>query len=211
MTPFEIRQCAAPACRFRFPWTATDPPKLRCPRCGAAVAVVLRRTIADEVVPTTAPPVAQLHGLLDNVRSTFNVGSILRSADGVGVQHLFLCGITPTPNHPKVKKTALGAEQQVGWTQHANSLDLAQTLKQAGGQLWALEESATAESLFAVRALPVSTPVVLVVGNEVTGVDPDLLACCDRVLTIPMWGIKRSLNVAIAFSIAVYWLRQMPS
>jgi tRNA G18 (ribose-2'-O)-methylase SpoU len=105
--------------------------------------------------------------------------------------------------------TAVGAEQQASWTYHTNSLDLAQGLKQAGGQLWALEASATAESLFALTALPGSTPVVLVVGNEVTGIDPDLLVCCDRVLAIPMWGIKRSLNVAIAFGIAVYWLRMV--
>jgi 23S rRNA (guanosine2251-2'-O)-methyltransferase len=211
MTHFEIRQCTAAACRFRYPWTVTDPPKLRCPRCGATVEIAVTHTLADEAPPSASRPQAPLHALLDNVRSTFNVGSIFRSADGVGLQHLFLCGITPTPHHPKVKKTALGAEQQISWSQHTNSLDLAQTLKQAGGQLWALEESATADSLFAVRSLPPDASVVLVVGNEITGVDPELLATCDRVLTIPMWGIKRSLNVAIAFSIAVYWLRQIPS
>lgn len=209
MSYFEIRQCGANSCRFRFPWTVTDPPHLRCPRCGGPVQVVRTQSLAKEIETAAGPPVSQLQALVDNVRSTFNVGSILRSADGVGLQQLYLCGITPPPTHPKVKKTALGAEQQVSWTYHPNSLDLAQTIKAGGGQLWALEETSAAESLFTLSALPTQRPVVLIVGNEVTGVDPDLLASCDRTFAIPMQGLKRSLNVAIAFSVAVYWLRTL--
>jgi tRNA G18 (ribose-2'-O)-methylase SpoU len=138
--------------------------------------------------------------VVDNVRSLFNVGSIFRSADGAGIHHLHLCGITPTPANPKLAKTALGAEHAVSWTYHRNSLDCAEQLRAAGYLLWALEEHAAATSIFTVP-LPM-VPVALVIGNEVTGVDPALLACCSTVVALPMQGIKRSLNVATAFGAA---------
>jgi len=208
MAAYQIRQCTAPACRFRFPWTAHDPPGLRCPRCGAGVTIVLVQIRADEPPTAQSRPVEPpLHLLLDNVRSIFNVGSIFRSADGVGVGHLYLCGITPTPAHPKLAKTALGAEHSIPWSQHTNALDLAQALQTQGHHLWALEETATAERLFAQLIFLPAHPVTLIVGNEITGVDPALLALCERVLTIPMGGQKRSLNVATAAGIAMYALR----
>jgi 23S rRNA (guanosine2251-2'-O)-methyltransferase len=152
-------------------------------------------------------PQRPLHGLLDNVRSTFNVGSIFRSADGAAFQHLYLCGITPTPAHPKVAKTALTAEQTVAWSQHTNALDLAEALQGRGHHLWALEDAPDATSLFAAQLPPPDQPLVLIVGHEVTGVDPGLLALCDQVVALPMGGVKRSLNVAIAFGIAAYTVR----
>ena len=204
----QIRQCEDPRCRFRFPWTAHDPPALRCPRCGAPVDIVHTlppRAEAGEreYSALDGPP---LTALLDNVRSAFNVGSIFRCADGAGVAHLYLCGVTPTPAHPKVAKTALGAEQSVGWSHHANAVDLARQLKAEGELLWALEDGPAAQSLAEV-APPAGADVILVVGNEVTGVDPGLLALCERTVAIPMWGVKRSLNVAVAFGVAVYALR----
>jgi tRNA G18 (ribose-2'-O)-methylase SpoU len=211
MTHFQIRQCLADACRFRFPWTENDPPALRCPRCGAPVQIVYTGDQRSEQrLAAQAAPIAQappIHALLDNVRSAFNVGSIFRSADGVQVHHLYLCGITPTPHHAKVAKTALGAEQTVPWSYHKNSVDLAHDLRASEYRLWALEDSAQAEPFFTAPKLVGSSSIVLVAGNEVTGVDPALLALCDRVLAIPMWGAKRSLNVAIAFGIAVYGIR----
>jgi tRNA G18 (ribose-2'-O)-methylase SpoU len=211
MTYFQIRQCLAAACRFRFPWIENDPPALSCPRCGAPVQIAHtgdqrpeQRAVASPISVTEQPP---FYALLDNVRSAFNVGSIFRSADGAQVQHLYLCGVTPTPRHNKVAKTALGAEQAIPWSYHNNALDLAHSLRAQGYRPWALEDTAQAELLFTAPSVQDSSPVVLIVGNEVTGVDPALLALCDRVLAIPMWGAKRSLNVAIAFGIAVYGLR----
>jgi 23S rRNA (guanosine2251-2'-O)-methyltransferase len=206
----QTRQCTDDQCRFRFPWTTHDPASLRCPRCGAPVAVVQERSLAEE--PTPQPPgltrpQRPLHGLLDNVRSTFNVGSIFRSADGAAFQHLYLCGITPTPAHPKVAKTALAAEQTVAWSQHPNALDLAQALQTRGDHLWALEDAPGAMPIFAAQLPPSDQPLVLIVGHEVTGVDPGLLALCERIVALPMGGIKRSLNVAIAFGIAAYTVR----
>jgi tRNA G18 (ribose-2'-O)-methylase SpoU len=145
-----------------------------------------------------------LQGLLDNVRSVFNVGSIFRSADGAGFDRLYLCGVTPTPANPKLSKTALGAEQAVAWQAAPNAVELAERLIAQGSHLWALEEGPGAESLLAAPAPPLGT--VLVVGGEVTGVDPDLLRLCEHTFKIPMYGSKRSLNVATAFGIAAVLL-----
>jgi 23S rRNA (guanosine2251-2'-O)-methyltransferase len=203
----QVRQCAADACRFRFPWTEHDPPALRCPRCGGPVQVIIEQERSHEAPsppPDTPAMSVNLAALVDNVRSAFNVGSIFRCADGAGVTHLYLCGVTPTPAHTKVAKTALGAEASVGWSYHTNAVDLATQLKAAGWQLWALEDGPDSESLFRVQPPRSDRRLLLVIGNEVTGIDPGVLALCDRTLSIPMGGAKRSLNVAIAFGIAAY-------
>ncbi|MFN8487517.1 MAG: RNA methyltransferase [Caldilineaceae bacterium] len=209
MPHFQIRQCTHAECRFRFPVTPEDRIGNVCPLCGGPVQVLIEQPFtpeSDQAKPSS--PSRPLSVLLDNVRSTFNVGSIFRTADGAGVAHLYLCGITPTPRHPKLLKTALGAEQAIAWSHHNNALDLACHLQAQGATLLALEDGPTAQSLFA-NARPANTaPLVLLVGNEVTGVDPGLLAICDQVLAIPMWGVKRSLNVATAFGIAIYELRR---
>jgi tRNA G18 (ribose-2'-O)-methylase SpoU len=142
--------------------------------------------------------------LLDNIRSAWNVGSILRSADGFGFGHAYLCGITPTPEVDAVRKTALGAEEFVTWSHHKDAVKLVKGLKLEGWKVAALEEDQ--------RAIPISQfidssqPVVLILGSEVTGVDPELLDLADSILYIPMRGQKRSFNVANAFSIAAYAL-----
>jgi len=209
MSQFQIRQCTDAACRFRFPVTPADRIGNACPICGAPVEVVAEQAAAPaRSANSPRSPALPLSVLLDNVRSTFNVGSIFRTADGAGVQQLYLCGITPTPNHPKVGKTALGAEQAIPWSHHNNALDLACHLQAKGATLWALEESSMAESLFNLPIASNNAPLVLIVGNEITGVDPGLLALCDQVVAIPMWGSKQSLNVATAFGIAIYELRR---
>lgn len=209
MTQFQIRQCTQEICRFRFPVTPLDQGGQLCPACGSEVQVVIDRAATPESTAAfRSSPATALAVLVDNVRSTFNVGSIFRTADGVGVQQLYLCGITPTPQHPKLGKTALGAEQSVTWSQHKNAVDLAYTLQAAGATLVALEDSPTAISLFNANLTAGAGPVVLIVGNEVTGVDPGLLALCDTILAIPMEGVKRSLNVATAFGVAIYEIKR---
>ncbi len=160
----------------------------------------------SEVPATTASRRVPIEALLDNVRSLFNVGSIFRSADGAGLQRLHLCGITPTPENPKLVKTALGAEQTVGWDYHTNSVDAVAQARAAGYAIWALEEHPRAESLLAVA--PIAQPLLLVVGSEVIGVDPEILQACDKIVAIPMQGIKRSLNVATAFGVAAVILSE---
>lgn len=147
--------------------------------------------------------------LLDNVRSALNAGSILRSADGFGFTHAYFCGITPTPDNEAVTKTSLGAEDSVPWSYHKDAVKLIKGLKGEGWKISGLEEDERAESIaIAVSADPERTSPaaqeVLIVGNEVTGVDPGLLDLCDNVYYIPMRGEKRSFNVAIAFGIAAY-------
>ena len=135
------------------------------------------------------------------------LGAIFRTADGAGFRNIHLCGITPTPDHPKIGKTALGAENILPWICHRNSLQAARKLKKEGAVLWALENSPNSVSFYqAIVDIP-EAPLVLIVGNERAGVDPELLALCDQVLWLPMHGIKESLNVAVAFSIAAYSLR----
>ena len=210
---FQIRQCTNPTCRLRFPidLAAIHQAGLhpdRCPRCGAPVTLVTGSFHNPKVIPSLPPPgLPEIEALLDNIRSTFNVGAMFRTADGAGLRHLHLAGITPTPDHPKVAKTALGAESSVPWTAHANGLEAALELCDLGYHLWALERGPRSISLFeAARSMP-AEPVLLVVGNETAGVDPGLLDACERVVAIPMQGVKQSLNVAIAFGIAAYTLR----
>ena len=205
MADYVIRECGAPVCRARYPAPAADKAGDRCPWCGSPAAVVhtLAAPAESPDLPGATVPIA---ALLDNVRSLFNVGSIFRSADGAGLEHLYLCGFTPTPDNRKLAKTALGAEQTVAWSHHRNAVELARGLVASGAHLWALETAEDAAPLFAPGPPP--TPLVLVAGNEVTGIDPDLLSLCEQSVAIPMFGRKRSLNVATAFGIAAVVLRQ---
>lgn len=206
--PYGIHQCTNPSCRFRFPVNSHTPFRGRCPRCGAPTALVTEIPLPAEVnEPEPAPPAPVVDVLLDNIRSTYNVGSIFRTADGAGIRRLYLCGITAPPSHRRVGKTALGAEQSIPWTYHPNALDLAAELRREGAALWALERSDDSRSVFQLVAEVVPRWIVLVVGNEISGVDPELLRLCDRVVHIPMHGRKASLNVATAFGIAAYAIR----
>ncbi len=129
---------------------------------------------------------------------------MFRSADGAGVTHLHLAGITATPAHPRLAKAALGAHETVRWTYHPNALHAAQALHAQSYRLVALEPSAQGPAPFAPG---LSDRLVLVVGNERAGIDPGVLALCDAVLSLPMSGRKTSLNAAVAFGIGVYYLR----
>jgi tRNA G18 (ribose-2'-O)-methylase SpoU len=200
--------CCAATCGLRFPVNAGEKWRERCPHCGSSVAPVARvAEVRPEIHAHLAltAPAPEVHLLLDNWRSLFNVGSALRTADGAGVAHVYLCGITATPMHPKLAKTALGAEQSVPWSYHADAVRQAAALKAQGAQLWVLEETAEAEPIGLVKRTGMQ-PIVLAAGNEVAGVDPGLLALADRTLVIPMRGVKRSLNVAVATGIALYLL-----
>ncbi len=199
-------QCRDPNCRMRFPAPAGDAATLRCPRCRGEVAIAVV-ALDKPAVGRSMTGQTRLVGLLDNIRSIHNVGSMFRTADGAGLAHLHLTGITATPDHPKLAKAALGAQQTIGWTYHANGVDVADQLRAQGYRLCALErlESAARPPLDALDSPDAG--LVLVVGNERAGVDPDILARCDAVFSLPMLGQKSSLNAAVAFGIAVYYLR----
>lgn len=205
-----IRQCQRPRCGFRFPVSNELEDMETCPKCGGPVKLIeIQSPDLGAPTPLTAPAGPEVEVLLDSIRSTFNVGSMFRTADGAGVRRIHLCGITPTPDHPKIAKTALGAELSVPWTQHWDALSAVREIKSQGLRVWGLEGGTDSHSIFdSVPDLP-GSPILLVVGNEVSGIDRDVLACCDRIISIPMQGVKRSLNVAIAFGISVYFLRYL--
>lgn len=200
-------ECQNSACGLRFPLDLATFEGKFCPRCGSSL-----RKVAPGlrfVQPTSAEEFnkCKLIGLLDNVRSSFNVGSIFRSADGTRMSHLHLCGITPTPNHSaEIAKTALGAQASVSWSYHANAVSAVKSLKEQGCKLVALEVTQSAMPISAIKVLR-DEPIVLMVGNEPAGLDPELVALSDEVVYLPMLGLKESLNVAVSFSIAAYWLR----
>jgi tRNA G18 (ribose-2'-O)-methylase SpoU len=204
---YQVLECTNPTCRLRYPVDLGLLKRLSCPRCGAPVRAAANEFANQKQLPHfLAPGGPEVEALLDNIRSMFNVGAMFRTADGAGLRRLHLCGITPPPGNPGVAKTSLGAEQTVAWEYHPNALEAAQALKAQGLRVWALEGTARSQSLFELPDLP-GPPVLLVVGNELSGVDPGLLALCDQVIAIPMQGAKRSLNVAIAFAVATYFLR----
>lgn len=141
--------------------------------------------------------------VLHNIRSALNVGVIFRTADAVGVEQIYLGGYTPTPEHEKVAKTALGAERTIPWEHISKTWRLLEQLKKEKYQIVALEQS---KNSIDYRKFKPKFPLVLVVGNEVTGLSSQLLKYCDAVAEIPMRGNKESLNVAVATGIALYKL-----
>lgn len=192
---------------LRFPVPENSPLGALCPHCGGPTRLETQPYETLEArgdATVLGPPV---EGFLDNIRSLRNVGSMFRTADGAGVRHLYLGGFTPTPEHPKMAKTSLGAEQAIPWSHHRNGLAQIETLAAAGARLWALEGGPTATALPQCLDDLDARPVVLVVGHEVSGVDPRIVDRCERTVRLPMQGIKGSLNVGVAFGIATYFLR----
>jgi len=145
----------------------------------------------------------EIYLVLDNIRSRENVGSIFRTADAVGVGKIYLCGITPTPPHEKISKTALGAEACVSWEYRKQTWRLLEKLKKEGVGMVALEQTKESINLFKFKP---KFPLVLVVGNEVKGLSSQILKHCDKKISIPMYGKKESLNVSVAAGVALYQL-----
>ena len=205
---YRARRCSNPSCALRFPVQDESPLGAQCPLCGEPTAFV------DESYPThvaTCRPSSAVHVevMLDNIRSLRNVGSVFRSADGAGVAHVHLCGFTPTPEHPKMAKTSLGAEAVVPWTRHADATAAAAALVEDGARLWVVDGGPTATSVFDPTVMAARSPgrVVLVFGHEVSGVDPRIARYAERTVCLPMMGIKGSLNVSVAMGIVAYVLR----
>lgn len=202
--------------------------RIFCPGCGRALvaldpaairrreAAALGRRIAA-INPARAPssaangalPQDSAHrdpdfvALLENIRSLWNVGSMFRTADGAGIGRLILTGITGRPPRAEITKTALGAEEIVPWEYVADPEEAVARLKAAGYRILALENEPAAVPLERAAA---AGRLCLVLGHEVAGISPVLLAAADQVIDLPMRGAKSSLNVAVAFGIAAYAL-----
>lgn len=204
------RKCESPACGLRFPVPRGSDLGASCPLCQSPTHFIDEPYDTDEVHEPRVAAGPRIEALLDNVRSLSNVGSIFRTADGAAVEHLHLCGFTPTPAHPKLAKTSLGAERSVAWSHHPDPTVIADHLRASGKRLWALEGGPRSRDLFELVTQaggPGEAPIVLVLGHEVSGVDPRVVDRCEQVVRIPMAGIKGSLNVSVAFGIAAYVLR----
>lgn len=150
-----------------------------------------------------------------NLRSTHNVGSLLRTADGLGIAHVYLTGYTPYPRLPDdprlphlaakldkdIHKTALGAETSQAWSQHSNLETVLKELRESGYALYAVEQ--TRDSI-PLPDFVAPNRIALLVGREVEGVEPEILAQMDGALEIPMFGSKESFNVVQAAAMALY-------
>ena len=145
--------------------------------------------------------------VVDNVRSLYNVGSIFRTSDGVLLHKLILTGFTPKPPRKEIEKTALGATQSVPWEHVRHPRDAITRLKQEGLKAYCLELTDSPIPYYQVK--PTDFPLCLVIGNEITGVSKEVIAQCDGALAIPQYGIKQSLNVAVAYGIAVFELNRI--
>ncbi|MCX6135632.1 MAG: RNA methyltransferase [Ignavibacteriales bacterium] len=145
--------------------------------------------------------------VVDNVRSLYNVGSIFRTSDGVLLDKLILTGFTPTPPRKEIEKTALGATQSVPWQYEQTPREAIVQLKLQGYKAVCLEITDTVIPYYAVA--PSDFPICLVIGNEINGVSKEALAECDLALEIPQFGIKQSLNVAVAYGIAIFELNRI--
>jgi len=141
--------------------------------------------------------------VLDNIRSLYNVGSMFRSADGFGVSKIWLCGITGTPVQNGLKKVALGAEEAVPWEHAGSTWRVLDRLRREGYRIVGLETLPEAVPIGSFRP---GGKVALVVGNEVDGLAPAVLKRLDAAVRIPMLGMKRSYNVAVACGIALFSL-----
>lgn len=142
-----------------------------------------------------------------NIRSAYNVGSIFRTADGAGVAKIILGGYSAHPPHPQISKTALGAEKIVPFEKNRQIWLAIERLKKDGYQIVALENNINLkiENIFKFKP---KFPLVLILGNEVGGLSKDILKRCDKIIYIPMAGEKESLNVSVAFGVAIYVLRK---
>lgn len=154
-----------------------------------------------------------------NLRSCHNVGSILRTADGLGLEKVYLTGYTPYPVgasndtrlphlaakiNRQISKTALGAEKALAWQHETDIEGVLELLKNQGYAVAALEQAANSISLPSYQP---PDKIALIVGREVEGIEPDILKACDQILEIPMAGHKESFNVAVASAIGLYHLR----
>ncbi len=164
----------------------------------------LRLEEIDRLAPDALARAARhpVRVVVDNVRSVHNVGSIFRTSDAARVEHLHLTGYTPTPDHKDLHRTALGAQDTVPWSHHASALPLLGRLRTEGYTLAALEIADVSLPPGDVAAS--AFPLALVVGNEVAGVDDAIMDVADLALELPQYGAKHSLNVSVAYGIAVF-------
>lgn len=156
----------------------------------------------------------KIYLIAHNIRSLHNVGSFFRSADGFGINKIYLTGFTPSPESKvnpangeecrqkkQIGKTALGAEDWIAWEKKQDVLELIKELKSHGVSIYALETDENSQNIYQFAP---KFPCAIIVGNEIDGIDKDILSITDTIISIPMSGQKVSLNVSVAAGIALY-------
>ncbi|MET6991467.1 RNA methyltransferase [Sediminicola arcticus] len=141
--------------------------------------------------------------VLDNIRSLNNIGSVFRTADAFLVEKVYLCGITATPPHKDIHKTALGATDSVAWEYRKDTLELVKEFKRLGYETLAIEQAENAIMLNEYQP-NTNKKQVLVFGNEVKGVAQEVVTACNKVIEIPQYGTKHSLNISVSAGVVVW-------
>ncbi len=201
-----VLKCSGDACGMRYPSPADDHRRHACPLCESPVTQVGRYDPPPQLIaPTADAGASQLVGILDNIRSAQNVGTMLRSADGAALDHLYLGGLTAGADSPKVIKTALGAEVSVPSTSFKDTIECIDHLRSDGFQIWAIDYTHRSTPLQDIVERPAK--LAFAVGNERAGIDPEILEHADRHVHLDMYGAKTTLNVGVTFGTVAYWLR----
>jgi len=158
-----------------------------------------RKTVAEFKAATKTP----LCLVLDNIRSLNNIGSVFRSADAFLIDKIYLCGITATPPHRDIHKTALGATENVAWEYVESTLALVEKLKRENVAVWAVEQTEDSVPLNQFHP-PKNTRHAFVLGNEVKGVSQEVVDACGQTLEIPQFGTKHSLNISVTAGVVLW-------
>jgi len=158
-----------------------------------------RKTVSEFKEASKTPIIV----VLDNIRSLNNIGSVFRSSDAFLIEKIYLCGITATPPHKDIQKTALGATETVAWEHVEDTLSLVNTLKQNKVTVCAIEQAENAVMLNDFKPVKAQKYAV-VFGNEVKGVQQEVVSACDTVIEIPQLGAKHSLNIAVSTGIVLW-------
>jgi tRNA G18 (ribose-2'-O)-methylase SpoU len=160
---------------------------------------LIRKTVSDFKQAEKTPLIL----ILDNIRSLNNIGSVFRTADAFLIEKIYLCGITATPPHKDIHKTALGSTENVVWEYVENTLDVVQKLQNEKVSVWAIEQTEKAVVLDVFQPKK-NTKHAFILGNEVRGVAQEVVNACGQALEIPQFGTKHSLNISVATGVVVW-------
>jgi len=167
------------------------------------------RKLSFEEIKSTRPTLEEVKEnkkypvvvIAENIRSLYNVGSIFRTSDGAGIETLYLCGYTGYPPRKEIDKTALGSVESVKWFHKESAVNVVKDLKKQGYTIASLEHTDSSVNYMEANF---KFPLCIILGNEVDGESQELVAMSDLSIEIPMYGIKQSLNVSVAYGIIIY-------
>lgn len=158
-----------------------------------------RKTVAEFKASKKTPLIV----VLDNIRSLNNIGSVFRTGDAFLIEKIYLCGITATPPHKDIQKTALGATDAVQWEHRKDTMELVTELQEQGVKILAIEQAE--EAVFLQDFTPEKdNTYAIVFGNEVKGVQQEVVSASDQVIEIPQYGSKHSLNISVSAGVVIW-------